>query len=221
MTPCLLNVSPCSNTPKSRRLLASVAVFAKAPVPGKCKTRLARSIGPRAAANVQRKLTERTVKAIVDGGFDVTLWCAPDCRHPTFMRLRQLYGVRLRRQTKGHLGQRMAHALRAGLVERPLALIVGADCAGMCRRALDDAVGALEGGAHVVFVPARDGGYVLVGVSRKLPGLFQRVHWGSKRVMRQTRRRASSLDVESRELAPLWDVDRYADWIRARREGLL
>lgn len=62
-----------------------------------------------------------------------------------------------------------------------------------------------------VFIPAEDGGYVLVGLRRPLPRLFEDIDWGSERVMTQTRARLHELGLSWRELPTLWDIDRPQD----------
>ena len=71
-----------------------------------------------------------------------------------------------------------------------------------------------QGSNDAVFIPAEDGGYVLVGLRRPQPRLFAGVEWGSERVMVQTRQRLSELALSWVELPPLWDVDRPADLAR-------
>ncbi|MQM30903.1 MAG: hypothetical protein CRU78_10415, partial [Candidatus Accumulibacter phosphatis] len=65
-----------------------------------------------------------------------------------------------------------------------------------------------------VFIPAEDGGYVLLGLRCPQPGLFEGVDWGSERVMAQTRQRLLALGLRWCELPALWDVDRPADLTR-------
>ena len=65
-----------------------------------------------------------------------------------------------------------------------------------------------------MYIPAEDGGYVLVGLRQPQPGLFQGIDWSTERVMAQTRQRAHALGVALHELAPLWDVDTPDDLAR-------
>jgi hypothetical protein len=65
-----------------------------------------------------------------------------------------------------------------------------------------------------VFTPAEDGGYVLVGLRRPQPALFEAIDWGSDRVMAQTRARLKQLGLRCSEMPTLWDVDEPADWQR-------
>ncbi|HEX6633117.1 MAG TPA: DUF2064 domain-containing protein, partial [Usitatibacter sp.] len=102
---------------------------------------------------------------------------------------------------------------------RPLVLI-GADCPALTADHLRAAAAALR--THdAAFVPAEDGGYVLVALARSIEGLFDGVSWGGAAVMAQTRERLTRAGARWTELAPLWDVDRPDDYARLQREGLL
>ena len=95
---------------------ARLLIFAKAPVPGRVKTRLARQLGTRGAAALYQKLLRQTLRIAREARLcPIELWCAPDARHGFFVTCRREYGVRLRRQCGGALGQRMNHALNQTL----------------------------------------------------------------------------------------------------------
>jgi glycosyltransferase A (GT-A) superfamily protein (DUF2064 family) len=72
-----------------------------------------------------------------------------------------------------------------------------------------------------VFVPAEDGGYALIGLSRLDPRLFEGVPWGTSGVMAETRARLRAVGWSAHELSPLRDVDRPEDAEWLLRAGLL
>src|SRR3569833_3353657 len=81
----------------------SVAILAKAPIPGFAKTRLIPSIGAHAAAVLQERLTAHTVATAAAAHLrSVTVWCTPDLTHRSFREL----GVALKRQPGGGRGAR-------------------------------------------------------------------------------------------------------------------
>lgn len=203
--------------PEASRL----AVFAKAPVPGAVKTRLAPAIGARAAARLHESLVRHALRvAIAGGAAEVELWCAPDERHEFFARCARDFGVRLKPQGRGDLGERMEAAFREAFDQGRTLVLIGSDCPGLEAADLRAAHAALA--THdAVFTPAEDGGYVLVGLSRPLPGLFSGIDWGSAAVMRQTRERLAAAGARVLELPTRWDVDRPEDYARLGREGLL
>lgn len=199
---------------------ARVAVFAKAPVAGEVKTRLIPLLGAADAAELHATLVRRTLATARNAGVGpVSLWCMPDAGHPFFAACAAQYGATLHAQRGGHLGERMARALAQLLADGP-ALLVGSDCPALAAGDLRAAASSLA--THdAVFQPAEDGGYVLVGLSRPLPGIFDGIRWGESGVMRETRERLRAAGARWREMPERWDVDRPEDYRRLLASGLL
>jgi uncharacterized protein len=198
----------------------AIAVFAKAPVPGEVKTRLVPLLGAQGAAELHSALVRRalaTARAAALG--PVALWCMPETGHPFFQSCVDAYGVTLEAQRGGHLGERMARALEAMLAHGP-GLVIGSDCPALTVDDLHAAARSLATHDAVV-QPAEDGGYVLVGLSKPVPGLFDGIDWGEGKVMRDTRTRLRAARATWRELPARWDVDRPADYQRLTVTGLL
>jgi hypothetical protein len=196
----------------------ALIVFARAAEPGQVKTRLAPLLGERGAARLHTRLLDKTLRTALAAGFGaVYLYCASATNGPYFRRIQERYGVRLRSQGRGNLGERMYRALRS----HPGAVLIGADCPALRPADLRAAARALQAGADAVFSPAEDGGYALVGLRRAARAAFDGVDWGSAHVMAQTRRNLSRLAWRWRELRVVWDVDRPEDVARLRRSGLL
>lgn len=208
-----------SNARRAER--ARVAVFAKAPVPGQVKTRLARVLGEDAAAGLHAGLVRHALSTAVAAGLGaVELWCTPDEHHDFFARCAVDFGASLRAQRGADLGARMRAAFDEAFARGEALVIIGADCPALQPADLRTAAGALE--AHdVVIVPAEDGGYVLLAMARAVPQIFDGVAWGSPSVMAETRARLAAAGVSWSELPASWDVDRPEDYERLRREGLL
>jgi len=59
-------------------------------------------------------------------------------------------------------------------------VIIGSDCPELTADLLTAAFDKLSQ-AQVVFGPARDGGYYLVGLTQPVPQLFRDVHWSTER----------------------------------------
>lgn len=194
----------------------SIAVFAKAPIPGSAKTRLIPTIGAVGAARLQRELTRRALCVARQAGIGpVHLWCAPDIDHPWFRALRRRAGVACHRQHGADLGQRMLHAFEHHAASGPL-LLIGTDCPSLTPGHLHKAAAALACGHDAVFLPAEDGGYVLVGLRRPIATLFRDIDWSTARVMTQTRERLRAVGARWQEPATLWDIDRPEDLARWR-----
>lgn len=190
-----------------------LAILAKAPLPGLCKTRLIPHLGAAGAAALQGWLLQHTVATAVTADIGpVSLWCAPDETHPDFQRCRAFGDVRLLPQPQGDLGARMHAALAASRTPAGT-LVIGTDCPVLTPDLIRQVADALD--RHdAVLVPAEDGGYVLIALRRADPRLFEAIDWSTDRVMAQTRQRLRALGLDWHETAPLWDVDRPADFER-------
>ena len=194
-------------------------IFAKAPTPGRVKTRLTPALGESGAAELQRQLIERTLRTAVAAGLGMLeLWCAPGPDDPFFTACAERHGVGLQAQGEGDLGMRMARALESALAAGSPGLLIGCDCPALTPAYLRHAAAALAGGNDAVLGPAEDGGYVLIGLARSpLAQLFEDIAWGTASVMQETRTRLARGNWRWHELAPLWDVDRPEDLQRLRQ----
>ncbi len=133
----------------------------------------------------------------------------PAPRHPALARWAARSGATLHRQRGDDLGARMQAALRSALDRGRPALLIGTDCPALDAAHLAAAADALRD-RDAVFVPAEDGGYVLVGLARAVDA-FEGIAWGGAGVMAATRARLAAAGASWRELPPLWDVDRPED----------
>ncbi|MFZ9284398.1 MAG: TIGR04283 family arsenosugar biosynthesis glycosyltransferase [Burkholderiaceae bacterium] len=205
---------------------AHVAVLAKAPVPGLAKTRLIPALGARGAARVQRRFALHTLRlagqAAQRMGTGVQLWVAPSASLRFFRALRRSAGagdaLQWHEQPGGDLGARMAHAFATHFSAHPglPLLLIGTDCPPLAPGHLLAAAGALA--QHdAVLIPAEDGGYVLIGLRRPCPAVFEGVAWSTGGVLAQTRDRLRDAGLRWHELPTLWDVDTPDDWARWQR----
>ncbi len=189
----------------------SLLVFARAPVPGRAKTRLIPELGAEGAAALHARLCHQTLKTAC--GLDDTrleLWCSPDCNHAFFRQCAEDYPLVLRTQQGKDLGQRMQRALALSLKKSPWAIIIGTDCPGLSTTDLRQAREILV--THdAVLGPAQDGGYYLMGLKRAPSILFTDIPWGSREVAELTRQRMGLLNWEWDELRWQHDLDRPED----------
>jgi rSAM/selenodomain-associated transferase 2/rSAM/selenodomain-associated transferase 1 len=197
----------------------TLLVFAKAPVPGRVKTRLARTIGDDAATAAYRALAERTLataaaarRAGVVGR--VELWLDPESDPAAIAPWREHFGVTVETQAGSDLGARMRNALRSSTARGTPALLIGTDVPGYDIAYLAQAAAALERHDAVVG-PAEDGGYVLIGIARDID-VFGAVPWSTPEVMAATRERLAAAGATHIELPRLWDVDTGDDYARWR-----
>jgi len=161
-----------------------LVLFVRAPALGRGKRRLAKEIGDLAAARFERLMIDLLLRRLADDRrWDLRIAVTPDraARHARRWR-REL---RVSGQGGGDLGGRMRRALARG-PPGPVVL-VGSDIPALGARHIDAAFRLL--GAHdLVFGPAADGGFWLVGSRRRrrLPFLFERVRWSGPHALADT-----------------------------------
>lgn len=187
----------------------ALAVFAKPPIAGKVKTRLAADIGPTRAAAVYRELAQRTFAVArefaAEGG---TAHLYYDGELDDFAAGS---GLAVRRQSGGGLGERLA-AAHAELFADGFGRVatIGTDCPAVTSSRLVSAFAALREAA-AVFGPSEDGGYWLVGQSVEEPGLFADIAWSTEKVLAQSLERAACHDLTVHQVDTLRDVDTLED----------
>ncbi|MGB0955928.1 MAG: TIGR04282 family arsenosugar biosynthesis glycosyltransferase [Panacagrimonas sp.] len=200
----------------------SILVFARAPVPGRCKTRLIRRLGARRAARIQAALCWKTLRtASACARAQTRLIATPLTRHPYFARCTKQFEIACQAQATGDLGRRMARAIDAALADgAQRAVLIGTDCPQLTAADLAAAFDVLQGPADVVLQPASDGGYVLIGSRVRLGNGLRHIAWSSGRECAQTQRALRGAGHRLALLRRLADVDDPVDFRRERRRGL-
>ncbi|MBM4208217.1 MAG: glycosyltransferase [Gammaproteobacteria bacterium] len=184
---------------------AVILVFCKAPVPGQVKTRLTPPLTGEEAAQLHKELSELTLmKATHNALCPVQLWCAPDIGHPYFVSLEQCYAIERRQQQGDDLGARMNHAFAEALTHYKSAVLIGCDCPSFTSDDLEQALVNLRQGKTCVLAPAEDGGYVLIGLNRQLPFLFEDIVWGTEQVLAQSLMRLQAQKINGRIEKPTY-----------------
>ena len=211
--------------------LCAIAVMAKAPLPGRCKTRLTPPLSPQQAAAMSaaflRDITENMALAAQALPIARYVAYAPDGLAHCFDGI-LAEGTRLiladgRPEVPpgvAGFGRCLLHAVQALLAaNHPAACVLNADSptlpTGMLRRA---ARILLAPGDRAVLGPAEDGGYYLLGMKHCHAGLFTGIDWSTDRVADQTRERAREIGLELVELPSWYDVDDAASLERLRHD---
>jgi rSAM/selenodomain-associated transferase 2/rSAM/selenodomain-associated transferase 1 len=189
---------------------AILMVFAKAPVPGRVKTRLAEDVGPQEAARIYRDLGRRVVDQIREGPYRTVICYDPPEAERTVKEWLGEQRVEFRPQAPGSLGERLETAFRWAFRETGRALVIGTDAPGVNQDLVEAALRALSA-AHLVLGPALDGGYYLLGLTRPAPELFRGIPWSTEEVLKATLARARELGLTATLLPVLRDVDTLED----------
>ncbi len=198
----------------------TVLVFAKAPIPGKVNTRLQPTLSQQQCAVLQQHFIQRSLTTACNlDHTNIELWCTPDTSHPFFSSCAAQFPIQLRQQHGLDLGERMHHALQQTLQTSDSAVLMGTDCPGIDTAYLTQAFTQLSEGDDLVLGPALDGGYVMIGARKTDWLLFKDIHWGSAKVLEQTRQRITTLQMRCTELEPLQDIDTQEDLDALRQDS--
>ncbi len=196
-----------------------ILIFAKAPVPGRVKTRLIPALGAEGAARLASRLLYHALEQALEADLGPVELCAsPAPEHPHWQpwlpALRQLRApgpfLAWSDQGEGDLGARMARRSRTYLDAGEPVLLMGTDCPGLTPHRLREAATALHG-HEAALIPARDGGYVLLGLRTFHPSLFTTMPWGTAAVADLTLERLRDLNWRVWVGAALADIDVPAD----------
>lgn len=189
-----------------------ILVFARRPVPGRVKTRLSPALPADLACALYRGMLRDALDAAAGcaAGERRLYWDEPDGGAEPPVPA----GIEPRVQSGADLGARLANAFAEALgAPGDRAVAIGADCPGLAPGRLEAAFAGLEG-HDLVVGPAGDGGYYLLGLARRSPGLFAGVEWSTPRVLDQTLARARDAGLTVRTLGRLDDLDTPADLAR-------
>jgi rSAM/selenodomain-associated transferase 1 len=192
---------------------AHLLLFAREPVLGRVKTRLAAGIGAEAALAVYRELLALTAAAAAQAGVPATVWLAePPATAAAEVPRPEWPGLPWRVQPAvGSLGARMAHAFgEAFAAGAGRVVVIGTDCPSLSGELLTQAFAQLL--THDLVVgPAADGGYYLLGMNALAPELFENKAWSTASVLPDTLADAARLGLRVAQLPTLHDVDSAAD----------
>ena len=183
-------------------------VFAKNPVKGKVKTRLAHSIGHEHALDVYNLLLTHTLNVSKAVSAETIVFFSDSISHnlPAFPK-----HLTLALQSGNDLGEKMCNAFQQSFANGygPVA-IIGTDCFELTPEIVDKAFALLRQ-HEVVIGPAIDGGYYLLGMQRLVPELFTNKHWSTASVFEDTIRDLEQLHISYALLRELSDIDNVED----------
>ncbi|MCC6216000.1 MAG: TIGR04282 family arsenosugar biosynthesis glycosyltransferase [Polyangiaceae bacterium] len=185
----------------------TICLFAKPPVAGIAKTRLAPALGAAGAAELAFALLQDTWAAVAGCAWarGVVATPAPERWDVDLAGRPEVWA-----QGEGDLGARMERVARRALTESRRVLLVGADSPGIPAGALTDARRRL-GAADAVLCPTPDGGFWALGLRRCPEGALAEVEWSAATTLRATEARLQRLELRVDRGVAWLDVDVPAD----------
>lgn len=192
-----------------------IVMLAKAPLPGKVKTRLNPTLTPQHSAHLHAAFLldlGATLSRLQSPTTCAKLCYAGERDHPIFVRLEQELGLQREAQAEGDLGERLSQcALEQFQQGAAHVLLIGSDSPTLTPEHFQRAFDALEQGADVVIGPSFDGGYYLIGMSAWDATIFSDIAWSTPRVLEQTVRRCHEAGLGVKLLEFWYDVDEVED----------
>lgn len=200
----------------------AIVIMAKAPQPGKTKTRLCPPFTPQEAARFSQALLQDTLALVnclteMDPSVAAAVAFSPPEAYALIAGL-AAPGTRLVRVQGKDIGGCLSQALgvmfHSGYSK---VLALSSDSPSLPIACLKQALASLD--THeLVFGPALDGGYTLIGMKQPYPEVFSGIEWSSAQVLTQSLQRAAALGL-STALTPVWyDIDTAADLERLQAE---
>jgi rSAM/selenodomain-associated transferase 1 len=189
-------------------LAAQVVVIAKAPVPGRVKTRLTPPFSPRQAARLAEAALADTLAAAMK---------VPAARHVIALDGAPGHwlpgGFEIISQRGRGLDERIAAALGEAYARLPVPVVlIGMDTPQVTPGLLESALRPLaDGTADAVFGPAADGGFWLLGLRRPDPALVVGVPMSTARTGAAQLARLAGAGLRVRRLPCRLDVDSASD----------
>lgn len=215
-----------------------LVIFVRKPVLGRVKTRLARDIGAVSARRFYRQMTDLALFRLGDSGFvsdpagspgprrwQCWLFMTPENPRNSAGFWPDAKGWRLNYQSGQGLGQRMLRAL--GSLPPGPAVLIGSDIPAVQRNHIARAFQCLERGPDMIFGPAEDGGFWLIG-SRNRKGrgaidtrCLNQVRWSGPHALTDSEACLARQGFRSERADRLPDIDQGRDLQDAQGKGHL
>ena len=197
----------------------SLIVFARFPLPGKVKTRLARDVGDEPAAEFYKLCAEHVFRESdkLSGRVQRYLFYSD----PEDSQEMQHWGgprFNYAAQAGSDLGKRLEHAFGTVFEHgAQKAIVLATDVPGISADIVDEAFRALDS-SDVVLGPCPDGGYYLLGMKRLYKELFTNIPWSTNQVLNETSDAMRKLGLTVSRLPALADIDTGEDLRRWHEE---
>lgn len=185
-------------------------IFVKNPIKGEVKTRLAADIGEQKAVEIYEQLLAITQRETLDMQADIWVMYGNELPEKDIWTSERY--VR-KAQVGKDLGERMCNAFAEGFAAQyQKIVIIGSDCPEINLNLLERAFDVLNE-HEIVFGPARDGGYYLLGMKELYSFLFEHKKWSTENVLRDSLADLKERGVFPHLLEVLNDVDRAKDLV--------
>ena len=186
----------------SKKLLI---VFVKNVELGRVKTRLAATIGDDAALLIYKTLLSITREAVQGVDPDLHIY------YSNYIEKNKWVNSKSFVQCGNNLGEKMYNAFTTGFEQNYEELVlIGSDLPTLSKSILSNAFQQLRN-TEVVFGPAQDGGYYLIGMTKMYASIFQNKSWSTSTLLNETLAELKSHNLNIGILETLNDIDTFED----------
>lgn len=186
----------------SKKLLI---IFVKNLTLGKVKTRLAKTVGDKKAFEVYKKLVDITEERSRNVKSDKHIYFSDYLINSKWVD--ELKFV----QEGENLGERMCNAFDYGFKQGyEKVILIGSDLPGISPEIIEKGFGELDIN-DVVFGPAEDGGYYLVGITKPHKFIFKNKPWSQENLLEVTIEELGKQELSFSLLQILNDIDTFDD----------
>ncbi|MFL2632710.1 MAG: TIGR04282 family arsenosugar biosynthesis glycosyltransferase [Candidatus Marivariicella sp.] len=180
-------------------------IFSKNSILGKVKSRLAKSIGEKKALKIYKLLVKKTINVLFEFKYDMAVF------HSDFIPKKNIWNFTKYQKIQNgrNLGNKMKNAFQWGFNNGyNKILIIGTDLWDLEEKLLIKSYEKLKNN-DVVFGPAFDGGYYLLGLKKMTNSIFEIKSWGTNDVLKNSLKRVKGKSVYF--LPMLNDIDDIQD----------
>jgi hypothetical protein len=182
-----------------------VIVFVKNISLGKVKTRLAKTIGNKAAFEVYKELVNVTELATAQLDTSLRIYFSDALVDTKWNNAYKAI------QEGNNLGERMKNAFLKGFEDGfNRIVLIGSDLPDISAIHIQNGLDALEH-SEIVFGPAEDGGYYLVGMSKMNSCIFENKPWSQSHLLAETLQELHNNQISVSTLDTLNDIDTFED----------
>lgn len=182
-------------------------VFVKNIILGKVKTRLAKTIGDVGAFNIYYELFSITERESQQVNVDRHIYFS-DVIIPSKWENDEKFV-----QEGNDLGEKMQNAFQQGFDQGyENIILIGSDLPNISKEIIDNGFEKLKNN-NVVFGPAEDGGYYLIGMSKMNTSIFENKPWSQSELLDVSLNQLKKQKVSVGLIETLNDIDTFEDLI--------
>ena len=182
-----------------------IIVFVKNIVLGKVKTRLAKTIGDEAAFNIYSELVKITEKETTKADADRRIYFSDIIVDSKWLKDSKYV------QNGLDLGERMKNAFIEAFNDGyEKVILIGSDLPDISKDILNQGLSTLNKN-DIVFGPAEDGGYYLIGLTKPHYQVFNNKPWSKPNLLETTLNDLKNQNIKFTLLETLNDIDTFED----------